>query len=556
MNVISLAMNLRGKLIFEPHLEKYSKKPAETQTVLLLKLVEENKDTEFGKDHNFESIKSVEDFRKNVPIAEYKDLFPYVERLINGETNILTHDEPVLFALTSGSTGVPKHIPITPTYVKDYSNVATLWFYNIIKDHPTAYDGKIFSPMPSPSDEKTKGGIPLGTISGHVQKNLPGFVLSHYVLKEDYLRGIEDYETIYYVWARFGIEADVSTSIMVNPATHILFAERGNDFREDIINDIETGKIKADLPIPEETRTLIESTLKPNPTRAAELRKIVAEKGELMPKDYWPNQVLVVCWKSSSMGTFIPHLKRYYGNVAVRDAGYSGTEGRYCTPLQDDGAHGVINGDIYFYEFIPEANMDDDNPPVLLAHEVELDRNYSLIITSANGLWRYNVNDVVRIVGYYNKTILIEFIHKGQGYSSLTGEKLSEWQVLKAVHDIADEMNLEVRMILVKGEKQELQHYNFYVGFTETPSPSEQTQFAHRVDVSMQDMNIEYKKRRDTDRLAPPQLIIIDGKKVHDAYYSLKKSHGLHDAQMKFPVLITDYNDKDFNELKKQGILD
>ncbi|MFC1597970.1 GH3 auxin-responsive promoter family protein [Patescibacteria group bacterium] len=555
MNILPIAMKIRGKLIFAPHLEKFSKNPTSTQSELLLKIVKENQDTAFGKDHNFSEIHSIADFQKNVPIQEYKDLLPYVERHKKGEKHVLTMEEPAIYALTSGSTGKPKYIPITPSFIKEYSNISTLWLYNILRDHPHVYDGDIFAVMPPPTSEKTAGGTPLGTISGYIQKNLPSFVLSHYVVDEEYLRGVTGHDDLYYIWMRLGMEADVTLMIIINPATHLLLAKKGNEWCEDILKDIEEGTLKKDVKIPAKTRQLIESKLQPNPKRAAELRKIYKKNGCLYPKDYWPNLAVSVCWKSGSMATFLPQLPQYYGEVAVRDLGLSATEARICTPLQDEGAHGVLTVDNNFFEFIPEEHLGEENPPVVLTDELKIDHNYSVIVTPLNGLYRYNLNDIIRVVGYYNKTPLVEFIHKGKGYSSLTGEKLSEWQIMRAVHDCSRELDLPIDIFLAYGDTAEPQHYVFCVGFKHKPNEGKQQLFLDTVDEKLQKFNIEYKKRRGTGRLGAPEMQLIDGLKIQETYHQIKLSQGFHDSQMKFPALITDYNNHDFEELKKNGMV-
>jgi hypothetical protein len=555
MNFVSLAMKLRGGLIYAPRLERITKHPDETQEKFLHDLIAANVNTVFGHDHHFDQIRTIDDFRRQVPIQGYADVKPYIERMKAGEKNVLTAEDPEIFALTSGSTGEPKFVPITKSFIDQYSSIATAWMYYILRDHPAAYAKRIFSPQPPPTDDKTAGGTPIGTISGYIQQHLPSFVRARYVLFPEYNRGVTEYEDLYYLWMRLGIEADVSMVILVNPATHILLARRGDEWRDEIIADIEKGTLSHRVGMPAETRALVESTLKPNPARATELRQIIQRTGHLYPKDYWPNHAVSVCWKSSSMSTFLPQLPEYYGEIPVRDLGLSATEVRVCTPVQDEGAHGILNIDGGFFEFIPEEKIGTEHPKTLLANELSVDQNYAIVVTPLNGLYRYNLNDVVRVVGFYNRTLLVEFVHKGQGYSSLTGEKLSEWQVLKAVNDTARELDFPIEMFLAHGDAHSEPRYQFYVGFQDRLQTEQQNYFIDTVDRKLSELNMEYENRRHTGRLGPCALRMIDGKKVQEAYHTLKLSQGFHDTQMKFPVLITDYNQRDFAALQAQGVL-
>jgi hypothetical protein len=555
MNIISVGMRLLGRLKYAPHFEKITKDPLGTQTKLLLDLIAQNQDTVYGREHKFDKIKTISDYQKNVPINKYLDLLPYVEREKNGEEAILTKEKPLLFALTSGTTGKPKYIPLTPTFIRKYQEVAQIWFYFLIKDHPEYFDGKIFMPGSSFAERYTKGGVPVGTISSYIMGHLPYVIRRKYVFSDEDIKGCEDYEAKYYVMMRLAMEQQVSGITLANPAIIILLAQKGNEHRNEIIKDIKGGTLSKKFNISQDSRKRIEAYLGPNLKRAAELESIAKEKGVLYPKDYWPRIACVCVWKGGSLSAYLPQLPKYLGSVPIRGAGFSATEGRFCTPISDKGTSGVLAVDTLFYEFIPEENRHKEKPRLLTVDQLEKGKNYYLIATTHSGLYRYDINDVIRVTGWYNNTPLIEFLRKGEGFSSIVGEKLSEWQVLRALKAARKDIKLPFEFALVKAEQGAPAYYKIYASFKRKLSPSEQNEFLAVVDNSLRKFNIEYEKRRASLRLGSPKLKEIDGDKVNTVYHNYRLARGAYEAQIKCPCLIADYNLNDFNFLKEAGVL-
>src|SRR5262249_7018906 len=130
------------------------------------------------------------------------------------------------------------------------------------------------------------------------------------------------------------------------------------------------------------------------------------------------------------------HYPRYYGETPVRDVGLIASEGRMTIPMADGTASGVLDITTHYFEFLPEAEADRPNPTLLPAHEVEEGKTYFIVPTTAFGLYRYHISDLVRVTGFYNRTPLVEFLGKGAHFASVTGEKLSEYQVAQAVEDV------------------------------------------------------------------------------------------------------------------------
>lgn len=555
MNIFSLAMRMLGRIKYAPKFEKETKDPIGTQEELLLDIINKNEDTVYGKKHKFNEIENVSDFKKNVPLNNYSDLLPYIEKMKKGKKNILTAEPTLLFALTSGTTGEPKYISLTESYIEGYQKTTQTWFYYLVKDHPGYFNGKLFIPPSTFEGKDTEGGIPVDTISGHILKKLPSMIRKKYILSAEDLRGCKDYEAKYYLMMRLSIEEDVSAIAMANPATLLLLCRKGDEYRKEIVDDIRHGKVNSSFNINNKTRENINKRLEPNPERAEELERIIADKGRLLPKFYWKNLSSIGLWKGGPLAAYLPQMSEYFNNVPIRDSGYSATEGRFCTPVDDENSDGVLAVNNIFFEFVSEEDGGSDNPKTLLADELELDKNYYVIITTLSGLYRYRMNDVVRVTGWYNKTPKISFQHKGEGVSSIVGEKISEWQVLSALDDTRKRTELPLNFALVKAETEEKPFYKFYASFKRALEEGEKEIFLRSIDESLQAYNMEYKKRRESQRLEFPRLEEIDGDKFNYKYHNYRLKNGAYEVQIKTPCLITNYNEKDFNNMKKEGII-
>ena len=158
-------------------IKKWSSKPIETQQKVFENLIAEAKHTAFGKDHNFSSISSYKAFQANVPIRDYEDLKPYVERVVAGEEDILWKGKPIYFAKTSGTTSGAKYIPITkesmPTHVEAARNAILMYIHET--GNSKFVDGKMIFLQGSPILEE-KNGIKLGRLSGIVAHYVPKYL--------------------------------------------------------------------------------------------------------------------------------------------------------------------------------------------------------------------------------------------------------------------------------------------------------------------------------------------------------------------------------------------
>ncbi|MFC1549075.1 GH3 auxin-responsive promoter family protein [Candidatus Omnitrophota bacterium] len=523
--------------------EEATKDPLKAQEKALLEYVKRNQETEYGQKYNFTDIKSIQDYQGTVPLNDYESLESSIEKMKTGETNVLTVDKPVLFGTTSGTTGKQKFIPVTPYSRVKKSDVMDLWVYYISRDHPEIFDGKILAIVSPEVEGYTDSGVPFGAESGHGYKNMPGVVKALYVLPYEVLE-IKDYDSKYYCILRLAMEENITTIATMNPSTVVLLCQKINEMKDDLIKDIDNGALKGDLNISDDLRRMLEKRFKPKPERAAELRLILRDEDELLPKDLWPNMQLVECWKGGTVGVYLQEFPKYFGDVPIRDFGYLASELRGSIPLSDVDAGGVLAINSNFYEFIPKEDMGKKVKRVLLCDQIQEGEEYFIIATTPGGLYRYNIDDIIRVTGFYNKTPVIEFVQKGLNVSSVTGEKLYESQVVEAVHKAVANFRTPINFFTACVQSGKTYCYQFLVEFTDNPPPDQKEEFIKFVDRELCRINCEYDSKRRSQRLCHPVLKIVKNGEF-EKYRKKKVEEGTHDGQFKICELTCDI---DFHE--------
>lgn len=157
--------------------DKATRDPGGTQKRLLMDLMRRNAGTEYGQRYGFSSVKTVQDYRRQVPLITYESIKGDMTRVTQGARNVFTAEDPVMFAQTSGTTGDPKFIPVTPSdQGQAHSDQMRTWLYTARRDHPTIFDGKVVSLVSPAIEGHTPSGLPFGSTSGHIYKHMSAVV--------------------------------------------------------------------------------------------------------------------------------------------------------------------------------------------------------------------------------------------------------------------------------------------------------------------------------------------------------------------------------------------
>ena len=249
---------------------------------------------------------------------------------------------------------------------------------------------------------------------------------------------------------------------------------------------------------------------------------------------------LLAIWTGGSVGAYLPALRDDYGQIPIRDHGLSASEGRMSIPVADGTAAGILDVTTHFFEFIPESEYGRPDPTVLEAHELEEGKNYYILLTTSSGLTRYNICDVVRCTGFYHSTPLVEFLHKGAHIANLTGEKISESQVVAAVRGATDEMRLCLSHFTVSPVWGNPPKYHLHIEQADIPAPHVGDSLALQVDNQLKSINCEYRDKRASGRLAPIEFVPLPAGTWSGFAQRRRQKSGGSLEQYKHPCLVPD----------------
>ncbi|MDJ0765674.1 MAG: GH3 auxin-responsive promoter family protein [Myxococcota bacterium] len=506
---------------------------AATQAGVLQDILDYAGDTVFGREFGFKQIKNWEDFRQRVPVGDFEDHRPYVDRHVAGEEGVLFPGKPLMFNRSSGTTMKPKLIPVTPyNYQRTIKDRGKLWLYGLSRNFPGIYKGKSFSVVSPSVEGHTPGGTPYGSLSGVVREGIPEFMkLTHAMPYSTTL--IEDYDAKVYTMLRFGVAADVTVIFTGNPATVLNLVTKADAWKEDLIRDIRDGTLNKKLPVDASIRSEVEQLLVADPDRASMLDRLASSNDTLRPADYWPNLGLIHTWKNGNTRLVIPKLGPWFAETTpILDFGYIASE-IMATDLMDPDTDGsILQIQNAFYEFTAFEQDDAPDRDYLLTHQLEKGKRYYIYVTTFSGLYRYDMNDVIEVIGHFNEAPIIRFLFKGKGITSLQGEKLSEEQFIEAVRRASDATQTQHDFFIGYADAK-ISGYKLYIELLEDYAADHVARFERAVDEALSLVNIEYEAKLKSQRLKPIEVIHL-GKDFFPRYRALRLKEGTHDGQIKW----------------------
>jgi hypothetical protein len=472
----------------------------ETQARLLTRILDQVAQSDFGRQYGLANVRTIHDLRKALPIAGYERMAPFIDRLKQGETEaLLPRGTRIhMFAMTSGTTGQPKYVPVTDAVHRTYREGWHVWGVCALDDNLKAFGSKILQIASRMDEQTTPSGIPAGAMSGFTAYAQRGLIQKAYVLPPEASRA-GDTATRYYLACRLGLRNHRVFPITANPSTLLGLAKAMDAEKESLLRDLADGTLRTDLALDADTRRRIELRLQPMPARASQLEAMIKASGHLYPKDAW-ELPLIGTWKGGTLSLYLREMPIYWGDAPIRDIGLIASEGRFSVPMQTEGSAGVLDVTGTCFEFVPEEDIGKPDPPALLPHETEVGRHYFIILTTPGGLVRYDIRDLVKVVGHVGKAPVIEFLNKGAHVANLTGEKITEFQVVTAVNSCLDRLGLAVRNYCLAPTWAEIPYYSLIVEECDVPA-SRATQLAAAADAALRALNVEYEAKRKSGRL-------------------------------------------------------
>lgn len=516
-------------------LEDDCKNPRQAQWRKLSEILALNGKTVFGNERAFASVKSIADYQNATPISDYEKFRPYIDRMWQGEANVLTSEQPFMYATTSGTMGQSKYIPVTASYIREFRKASVASGYFTLKSFPGIVNGVTLSVFSPAEEGRSASGTPYGAISGGLYLREPWLVKKYISPVPYHVYLIKDYESKYYALLRCALVLPLTSFYTLNPSTIVMLLKKLDKFAPALIKDIAEGTCNTPSKLDAETMTALKPFLKKDLERARYLQGLL-DRGEFKPKKIWPQLQVVCCWTKASAAFYIKDFTEYFADTPITDVSYGASEGRGSISMGDGRQLLAIRS--HFFEFIPEDEIDSPNPTVFLADELSKGKNYYILFSTAAGLYRYHINDVIKVVGFHHNCPLIEFQYKGGNISSFTGEKLTELQVTQAMQSALEETKSGCRFFTLLPEFRPHPHYKLLIEFE--PQQEKQEQQAKQVLESFErqlcKLNEEYQTKRRSQRLEAAEIGLLRS----GSYENLRKrlsSNGTPDAQIKFSHL-------------------
>lgn len=391
--------------------------PAVFQERALLAYVRRNADTVFGRAHGFESIRSIREYQQRVPPVSYDEIAPLVYRTARGEGHVLTRTPIERLVPSSGSTAAAKFIPFTRELRGEFTSAIDAWLVDLFRHDPALLGGHSYwsiSPAIGMKQGITGSVIPIGFDSDSRYLGGARQMLARCILAvPDVLTRLSEVNAFQYLSALFLLHArDLRLVSVWHPSFFGHLLDRIACDRDRLVYDIEHGSVSVSPPLAPELATVLPALFRPNRKRADELRR-----SSTNPIDMWPNLSLISCWGDGPSTGAASELAKRCDGIAVQPKGLVATEGIVTIPFEQRHPIAIRS---HFFEFV---GPDGD---VRLAHELQRDTEYKVLLTTGGGLYRYKLGDRVRVDDFVYDTPSLRFVGKDDRVSDLFGEKLSD----------------------------------------------------------------------------------------------------------------------------------
>jgi hypothetical protein len=482
--------------------------PAAAQHRILRSYLARHGDTAFGRAHGFDAIQSAADFQKAVPLRRYDEYVPWIDRIRAGEPGVLTADPVERLVPSSGSTAAVKLIPYTAQLRAEFARGLAAWIADVFTRFPKARCGRAYwsiSPMASFAP-RPPSAVPIGfeDDASYVGGAFRRAVQATLAMRPE-VAALRDIASFRYATALELLRApDLALISIWHPSFLSLLLESATAHWESLVADVRSGGATGALSA--ESSAVFEA--RPQPRRGAQL----AEIGPGRFAAVWPRLALLSCWADAHAAEPAARLARAFPGVPLQPKGLLATEAFMTLPLAHGGQEGwPLALTSHFFELL------DDAERPRLAHEVRAGDECALVVTTGGGLYRYRMQDRVRVVGFVGRTPSLRFLGKEDSVSDRVGEKLDERFVSAVLHGALSTAG-DIRFSMLAPDYRD--HKLGYTLYIEGATPDVATRLAAME--SELAKNPHYRYARELGQLAPLRAFLIE--RGGDAVYMQRRS--------------------------------
>lgn len=494
----------------------------QVQFEVLKKILTENSKTEYSKTYNFDNISSIKDFQSNVPITTYDFYLELIEKIANGETNILTNEDVKIFEPSSGSTQASKLIPYTQGLKEEFNKGIEPWLSDVYLNTPELRTAPAYwSITPSfKNDNYTKGGIKIG-FDNDAQYLSDEFalLLQGTMFIPECVSRIQDIELFKHVTLLFLLAQENLSLISIwNPSLFLVLLDELKSNKQKIITDIKNDSLPSGLE--DDIKNKIKSILHFSEKRKSELYEIL-DQDNIDFASLWKNLKLISCWADANAKGYAQKLQQIFPNTLIQPKGLLATEGIMTVPIENLGRVPCVNS--HFFEFIEQ---DVNTPEVKLTQELELGKTYSIILTTSGGLYRYEIGDIVKVYDKRGNCPCLEFIGKKDNISDYFGEKINELHV-KSIIEKFNIDKLSTFYLFAPKKNNDKLFYALYIESKDLITKQELEELETGIEKELL-KNFHYKYCRDLNQLQAFKVFCIkEDISALDKYLKLCTDRGL-----------------------------
>lgn len=481
---------------------------ASQSDLLINELIVPNAQTTFGQEHGFADIESFDDYRRSVPLTDYEGIRHYVDGVSSGEQHVLTRARTLALFQTSGSMSKPKYIPVTTELMRQKVGMFAAFWEKIYQDYPDVRDGKMVSNFSDSSEpEKLPSGLSVYSESSFWSKRGRSLhSLDRWPLPTE-IRSVKDPDLRAYASARILLQSDLHCIMCLNPSTLLHFCRTLEEHLPALRSGLENGSWGGEndpaLSKLEDTHYKeLSQHLISNTDAAKRIDESSSSGSTVELKRLWPMLNVIICWHSKVVQPYFVQLAPYTKGVATRDYITQSSECMMAIPLEDGMSGGILAHTAHFFEFIPENQCHKSDPQTLGAWELTIGERYEIVVSTGGGLYRYRMGDCVQVNGMAGNAPVIEFLYRVGRTSSMTGEKLTEFQVISAAANASNYCGFSPEEFLCFPCNGHKPHYAIAMDEgSQIISDDKLSSWAEQFDQELRLINSEYSDKCESQRL-------------------------------------------------------
>jgi hypothetical protein len=383
--------------------------PIELTEVKLKSILEKHSNTAFGRDHKYESIKSLKQFSEEIPLYDYYSMQPYFKRVQETpEQPIITADPIIWYVQSSGTSGKPKALPISKSGMADYSSAGTLFmmsFVNARKENRKLFDGTLLT-FAAPAKLGEINGVPLGYMTGISREMIASPMLRKLVKPGEEVFNMTDVNEKLWAYALYAVRENITGLAGITTLSISFIRKMQNEYGPSLLEHFRGTKYEE------------------------RIRNSLNDDGTVDLNTLWPNVKLI-----GATGIDAEPYKAWLAKTlpdAVLWDNYAGSEGLYGTTLVSNTENGIqLLPHINYFEFIPESDIDKEEPEVIPLSEVKKGRRYEIVVTNMLGYTRYRIGDMVTFCD--TDPYSVHRIGRKGRVVNLAGEKMTDAHVNEGI---------------------------------------------------------------------------------------------------------------------------